>query len=135
MTFIISQACIDIKDGACTEVCPVDCIYEGGRMFYIHPDECVNCGLCESICPVDAIRDELDAEPAEAVYIAVNREFFGSLVTGWGSPRGWNHSYRTDSDHPVVTAMPPQLPEDENGEGPVPAQKAPEGERRSPSKS
>ena len=108
MTFIISQACVDIKDGACTEVCPVECIYEGGRMFYIHPDECVNCGLCESICPVDAIRDEFDAEPAEAAYIVVNKEFFEDSVTGWGSPQGWNQKYRTDKDHPVVAALPPQ---------------------------
>lgn len=116
MAFIISQACVDIKDGACTEVCPVDCIYEGGRMYYIHPDECVNCGLCESICPVDAIRDELDAEPAEAAYIAVNQEFFGDEVTGWGSPRGWNNKYQTDKDHPLVAALPLQAPQAEAGE-------------------
>ena len=35
MTFVIAAPCIDVKDGACTDVCPVDCIYEGGRMFYI----------------------------------------------------------------------------------------------------
>src|SRR5687768_5162494 len=55
MAYIITEPCIDIKDGDCTAACPVDCIYEGGRMFYIQPDECINCGLCLSICPVDAI--------------------------------------------------------------------------------
>ena len=55
MTYVIAEACIDIKDGVCTEVCPVDCIYEGGRMFYIQPDECINCAVCVSVCPVDAI--------------------------------------------------------------------------------
>mgnify|MGYP001453781598 CR=1 FL=1 len=26
MTYIISEACVDILDGACVDVCPVDCI-------------------------------------------------------------------------------------------------------------
>jgi ferredoxin len=102
MAFIITEPCIDIKDGDCTKVCPVACIYEGGRMFYIQPDECVNCGLCESICPVDAIRDERDAEGGETPYIAVNREFFEEAVTGWGSPAGWTAEFTTDRDHPLV---------------------------------
>jgi ferredoxin len=36
-----------VTGGACVEECPVDCIYEGERMLYIHPDECVDCGACE----------------------------------------------------------------------------------------
>ena len=39
MTFVITAPCIDVKDGECTAVCPVDCIYQGGRMYYIQPDE------------------------------------------------------------------------------------------------
>ena len=39
----ICESCIDIKDKACVDECPVDCIYEGPRMLYIHPDECVDC--------------------------------------------------------------------------------------------
>ncbi|MSY67940.1 MAG: ferredoxin, partial [Actinobacteria bacterium] len=46
MTYIIAQPCIDIKDKSCIEECPVDCIYEGNRMLYIQPDECVDCGAC-----------------------------------------------------------------------------------------
>ncbi len=26
MTYIIAAPCVDIKDGACVDVCPVDCI-------------------------------------------------------------------------------------------------------------
>ena len=26
MTCVIAETCIDVKDGVCTEVCPVDCI-------------------------------------------------------------------------------------------------------------
>ena len=28
MTWVIAEPCIDVKDRACLEVCPVDCIYE-----------------------------------------------------------------------------------------------------------
>ena len=56
MTYIITEPCIEVKDASCVEVCPVDCIYEGERMYFIHPTECIECGMCESICPVDAIR-------------------------------------------------------------------------------
>jgi ferredoxin len=46
MTYVITSTCIDVKDGICQKVCPVECIYEGGRMMYIQPDECINCGYC-----------------------------------------------------------------------------------------
>jgi NAD-dependent dihydropyrimidine dehydrogenase PreA subunit len=39
---------------------PVDRIYEGERMLYTHPDECVECGTCEPVCPVEAIFYEDD---------------------------------------------------------------------------
>lgn len=107
MTLIIKSECIDIKDGDCTTVCPVDCIYEGARMFYIHPVECIECALCETICPVDAIRfdDEVSAE--EEIYVQINREYFEDAVTGLGSPGGWNASDPADKDHPIVAAAPP----------------------------
>ncbi|WP_306510341.1 indolepyruvate ferredoxin oxidoreductase subunit alpha, partial [Corynebacterium xerosis] len=54
MTYVIAQPCVDVMDRACVEECPVDCIYEGKRMLYIHPDECVDCGACEPVCPVEA---------------------------------------------------------------------------------
>ena len=60
MTYVIAQPCVDLKDRACVEECPVDCIYEGKRMLYIHPDECVDCGACEPVCPVEAIFYEDD---------------------------------------------------------------------------
>ena len=55
MTYVIAEPCIDIKDKSCIEECPVDCIYEGERMLYIQPDECVDCGACEPECPNNAI--------------------------------------------------------------------------------
>ena len=58
MTYIIAEPCIDVKDRGCVDVCPVDCIYEGEDMLYIHPDECIDCGACEPECPVTAIFPE-----------------------------------------------------------------------------
>ena len=64
MTYVIAQPCVDVLDKACIEECPVDCIYEGERMLYIHPDECVDCGACEPVCPVEAIFYEDDVPGA-----------------------------------------------------------------------
>ena len=60
MTYVIAEPCVDVLDKACIDECPVDCIYEGERMLYIHPDECVDCGACEPVCPVEAIYYEDD---------------------------------------------------------------------------
>jgi ferredoxin len=105
VAYVIAEPCIDVKDGACTGVCPVDCIYEGGRMYYIQPDECVNCGLCVSVCPVEAIFRE-DAVPGQwAAYVDANRDFFGDSVTGWGMPGGLSDTFRSDADHPLITVF------------------------------
>ena len=57
MTYTITQPCIGLKDASCVEVCPVDCIHstDDDAMYYIDPDECIDCGACEPACPVTAI--------------------------------------------------------------------------------
>ncbi len=67
MAYVIASTCIDVKDGACQEACPVECIYESGRMMVIQPDECIDCGLCPSVCPVDAIYASEDLPEGERV--------------------------------------------------------------------
>ncbi len=79
MTYVIAQPCVDLKDRACVEECPVDCIYEGNRMLYIHPDECVDCGACEPVCPVEAIFYEDDTPDEWKDYYNANVEFFNDL--------------------------------------------------------
>ena len=76
MPYIITEACINTKDRACVDVCPVDCIYEGPDQLYIHPDECIDCGACEPVCPVNAIypEDELPSEWED--FIAKNAAYF-----------------------------------------------------------
>ena len=57
MAYIIAEPCVDVKDGSCVAVCPVDCIYgiDTDNMLYINPDECIDCGACAPECPVSAI--------------------------------------------------------------------------------
>jgi NAD-dependent dihydropyrimidine dehydrogenase PreA subunit len=78
MTYVIVEACIGVKDRACVDVCPVDCIYEGEDQLYIHPDECIDCGACEPECPVTAIFAE-DATPEQWTnYIQINADYFAN---------------------------------------------------------
>lgn len=41
-------------------------------MVYIHPDECIDCGLCEAECPVSAIFVDTDVPPNFKNWIAEN---------------------------------------------------------------
>ncbi|NAZ75720.1 MULTISPECIES: ferredoxin [Kineococcus] len=104
MTYVIAQPCVDVKDKACIEECPVDCIYEGKRSLYIHPDECVDCGACEPVCPVEAIYYEDDVPEQWSAFTAANVEFFDTV----GSPGGAAKMGVIDADHAVVSAVPPQ---------------------------
>ncbi len=76
MTYVITEACVGVKDRSCVDVCPVDCIYEGPEQLYIHPEECIDCGACEPECPVDAIYPDQDVPKALRLYIAINRDVF-----------------------------------------------------------
>lgn len=104
MTYVIAAPCIDLKDKACIEECPVDCIYEGGRMLYIQPDECVDCGACEPVCPVEAIYYEDDLPEEHKEYAAANVEFFAEL----GAPGGASKQGASDHDAAIVASVPPQ---------------------------
>jgi NAD-dependent dihydropyrimidine dehydrogenase PreA subunit len=104
VTYVITQACVDVLDKACIDECPVDCIYEGERMLYIHPDECVDCGACEPVCPVEAIYYEDDVPDKWKDFYNANVEFFSDL----GSPGGAAKTGKIAKDHPLVAALPPQ---------------------------
>lgn len=76
MTFVITEACIGVKDRSCVNVCPVDCIYEGEDQLYIHPDECIDCFACVPECPVDAIFLDADVPEHLEDYTKKNAEYF-----------------------------------------------------------
>ncbi|ODU07377.1 MAG: (4Fe-4S)-binding protein [Pseudonocardia sp. SCN 72-86] len=88
MTYVISSPCIDVLDKSCVEVCPVDCIYEGARKLYIHPDECIDCGACEPTCPASAIAYEDSVTPDEARHVEDGRAFFWDVLPGRELPLG-----------------------------------------------
>jgi ferredoxin len=78
VSYVIAEPCINTKDRACVDVCPVDCIYEDEKMLYIHPDECIDCGACEPECPVTAIFPEEDVPDQWKEFIALNKDIFTS---------------------------------------------------------
>ena len=79
MTYVIAMPCVDLKDKACIEECPVDCIYEGDRMLYIQPDEWKD-------------------------FTAANAEFFADL----GSPGGAAKLGAQTFDAALLATVPPQ---------------------------
>ena len=96
MPFVVTEPCIGVKDHACVDVCPVDCIYEGDELLLINPEECIDCGACVPECPVDAIF-EVSTVPAQwRDYIAKNADPFkasadrprGILRERWETLRG-----------------------------------------------
>jgi NAD-dependent dihydropyrimidine dehydrogenase PreA subunit len=63
MAYVIAEPCIGVKDTACVDACPVDCIhprkdesdFASERELYINPVECIDCGACVPVCPPSAI--------------------------------------------------------------------------------
>lgn len=78
MTYVIGQPCIGVKDAACVSVCPVDCIHtdDSEPMYYIDPEECIDCGACLPVCPVEAIFPDDDIPVDQEEYAAINAEFY-----------------------------------------------------------
>jgi len=78
--FVIAQPCIDVKDKACVDVCPVDCIHpadgEDVGQLYIDPTECIMCGACEPECPVEAIFIVEDLPAEWAHFEKINANYF-----------------------------------------------------------
>lgn len=78
MPYVITEPCIDVKDGTCVDVCPVDCIHttDGDRMYYIDPDGCIDCSACVNVCPVDAIYSTYDMPAGQEKYEEINAAYF-----------------------------------------------------------
>jgi NAD-dependent dihydropyrimidine dehydrogenase PreA subunit len=111
MTYV-GEPCIDVLDRACVEECSLDCIYEGERALYIHPDECVDCGACEPVCPVEAIFYEDDLPERWSAFTADNTRFFAEPLPGrdapLDSPGGAAKLGRLGVDTVLAAGYPPQ---------------------------
>ena len=84
MAFVIAEPCIGTKDTACVDACPVDCIHphrdEAGfaaaLQLYIHPVDCIDCGMCVPVCPVSAIYMAEDLQSQWQHFAQVNAGWF-----------------------------------------------------------
>ena len=78
VAYVIVQPCVGVKDASCVEVCPVDCIHtdDAADMYYIDPDECIDCGACVDPCPVDAIFPEDEVPGQWRDFIKINADYF-----------------------------------------------------------
>ena len=72
MTHVVAEPCFACKYTDCVVVCPVECFYEGEKMLYIHPDECIDCEACVPECPVEAIFHEDNETMIRAVQTGKN---------------------------------------------------------------
>ena len=85
MAYIITKLCLDCKDIACTQVCPVDCIYEYSgddpaipkNQLLIDPDECIDCNACVPECPWEAIFAEDETPDIFNIDIEINAKIVG----------------------------------------------------------
>jgi NAD-dependent dihydropyrimidine dehydrogenase PreA subunit len=81
VTYVINDLCT--KDGACLNVCPVDCIhprtdeaeFAAETKLYIDPDVCIDCGACVPVCPVDAIFQQDELPEGQAHFAQVDAEW------------------------------------------------------------
>jgi ferredoxin len=85
MAYVIAEPCINTKDTACVDACPVDCIhpkkdsekFATEEMLYIDPVECIDCGACVPVCPVSAIFALDDLPEKWNEYTERNAKYFG----------------------------------------------------------
>ncbi|MHA3791188.1 4Fe-4S binding protein [Sphingomonas sp. YL-JM2C] len=84
MAHIITQVCCN--DGACVDVCPVQCIrprpgdpqYSTAEQLYIDPKACIDCGVCQEACPVGAIYADYDLPAEFDEYREINAAHFAA---------------------------------------------------------
>ena len=74
MTHVVTQPCVGCRYTDCVVVCPVECFYEGEKMLYIHPEECIDCEACVPECPVEAIFHEDNVPEEWKEYTQLNAE-------------------------------------------------------------
>ena len=74
MTHVVAEPCFNCKYTDCVAVCPVECFYEGEKILYIHPDECIDCEACVPECPVEAIFSEEELPAGQEHFKPLNAE-------------------------------------------------------------
>ncbi|MFF1832136.1 ferredoxin [Paenarthrobacter sp. NPDC058040] len=101
MVYVVTEACVDVQDKSCMQECPADCIFEGGRMTYINPDLCIDCGACVSLCPVEAIFYDAELPEGQEAYAEINERFFNEVET----PKGGRKAGKIAHDVEEILAL------------------------------
>ncbi|MCX4763962.1 ferredoxin family protein [Streptomyces sp. NBC_01275] len=89
MTYVITDACVGVKEASCVAVCPVDCIgplpgspeFDSAEQLYINPAECIDCQSCAVACPVDACYPEDELPPEWSGAQQSNADYFAQGIT------------------------------------------------------
>lgn len=78
MTYVITEACIGVKDQSCMEVCPESCVFSEDidDMSYIDPNRCIDCGVCMEACAMGAIYPDFALPKASLEFLALNDYWF-----------------------------------------------------------
>jgi NAD-dependent dihydropyrimidine dehydrogenase PreA subunit len=84
MAFVVTDACVGVKDAGCMDVCPVDCIhpmpntpaFAVADQVYIDPTSCISCALCVAECPAKAIFRQNDLPKGKQHFVDINAEWF-----------------------------------------------------------
>jgi len=93
MVFVIAEPCIDVKDTACVEICPMDCIHPRKdeaefvleRKLYIDKS-CIDCGACIPVCPVQAIFPESELPEKWAHFAQVDADWYAKKEAAEAAP-------------------------------------------------
>ena len=84
MAYVIAELCVGVKDTACVDICPCDCIhprrdeddFSTAPQLYIDPVECIDCGACVHVCPVSAIHALDDLPTKWKGFAEINADWY-----------------------------------------------------------
>jgi ferredoxin len=86
------------------QICPADCIFEGGRMTYINPNLCIDCGACVPVCPVEAIYYDAELPNDQERFVDMNEQFFEVFDT----PKSGRKAGKLAHDVDEILALKPR---------------------------
>ena len=87
MTYVITEACVEVKDKSCIDECPVDCIYEGARMPTSIPTSALIAERVSRSARSSQSTTKIRSDAVQAVHRGQRRVLRGVELTGWSAKR------------------------------------------------